>query len=80
MSEQWSWHSQAWCGLVRGLPWIAEPENVSAAERVAMTAVCAGCPVVFECADYVAGEGITSGFWCGSDRTPADELSVGGAA
>ncbi len=79
MAERW--REQAWCATVPGLPWIAEPEDVSEAAGVAMAAVCAGCPVVFECADFVACEGVTSGFWAGTDRTPAGQPGVlGGAA
>lgn len=75
-----SWRAQAWCRLVPELPWIAEPEVVNDAELAAMSGVCAGCPVVFECMDYVACEGITSGFWAGADRTPGDGTELGGAA
>lgn len=75
-----SWTEQAWCRSVPALPWIAEPEDVSPAAEVAMTAVCAACPVVFECQEYVGCAGITGGFWAGAHCTPGEESRLGGVA
>jgi hypothetical protein len=77
---QSAWRDLAWCRLVPGLPWIAESEDVPEAAAVAMAAVCARCPVVYECMESVGCEGITSGFWAGEDRTPRDATQLGGAA
>lgn len=66
------WMLRALCRRVPALPWIAEPETVSDAQRVAMSGVCAACPVFFECADYVACEAINAGFWAGDNRSMDD--------
>ncbi len=64
------WMTNAWCPQVYELPWTADPDRVTFAAEVAMAAVCAACPVWLECADYVAAEHITSGFWAGAHRDP----------
>ena len=75
------WMDAALCRHFPGQPWIAEPEARSTASEAAMGAVCQSCAVFERCQKYVDRVGIVSGFWAGSDRTPADSASdVGGAA
>ncbi len=48
-----------------------------------MAAVCAACPVCFECADFADCEAMTSGFWSGRFRdlrVAVDGVAVDGAA
>jgi hypothetical protein len=80
MATESNWRSLASCALVPELPWIAEEHDVSEPAAVAMAAVCAQCPVFYECADYVACEGVTAGFWAGEQRMPPFLDEMGGAA
>jgi hypothetical protein len=60
-----AWKELAWCRSVPTLPWIGDADRVTEPAEVAMAAVCAGCPVVFECCDYAACKGVDAGFWAG---------------
>lgn len=64
------WRDAALCRLFDNLPWIEDADRVTPADTACMGTVCAACPVVFECGDFAACEGVTSGFWAGRDRTP----------
>ena len=75
-----SWRAGALCRAFPGLPWIVEPHDRSGAATRALEAVCAACPVLPDCGEYVDSRQITSGFWAGRDRTPDTELERGGAA
>jgi hypothetical protein len=68
-----SWQDDALCVNFPGMPWLAEPWDRAVTAERAMGAVCVACPVADSCAQFVAERGISSGFWAGMDRTPADE-------
>jgi hypothetical protein len=75
------WRKAALCRHFPDLPWIAEPRDRSLAAEILLCRVCAACPVRTECWAYVELSGIVSGFWAGSDRAHAYEVSeTGGAA
>ena len=73
MSDQW--RALALCAAFPALPWIGEPSTRSAAAVCAMTVVCQACPVRIDCAAFVEARGVSSGFWAGSERGPADSGS-----
>jgi hypothetical protein len=63
-----AWMSRGVC-LDRGdLPWIAEPEQTTAWERLTMGALCQNCPVRTDCAGCASREKVTAGFWAGRHR------------
>jgi hypothetical protein len=75
------WRSGALCRHFLGMPWLAEPEDLSPSSEAALRAVCMACPVQSDCEAYVERYGIVSGFWAGRDRTPdAQATTRGGAA
>jgi hypothetical protein len=60
---------------------VADRHLVSVLELVAMTVVCARCPVLGLCDAYAAGTRVKVGFWAGRHRDPVGEDPVlGGAA
>ena len=66
--------SAAACTHRLDLPWIGDVETTTTGDRLAMAAVCAGCPVVTACDRYATDEDLTGGFWAGTPRdldTPA---------
>jgi hypothetical protein len=76
---------QAW--MVRGacrsrpeLGWIKEPADVGLGETATMAVVCARCPVLDECAAFVARKHIRGGFWAGQHRDIPQAETYGGAA
>ena len=65
-----SWMSRGVC-IGRGeLPWIADPEQTTAWDRLAMAALCHDCPVLSDCTGYATQEKVTAGYWAGSPRDP----------
>ena len=63
-----AWMRDGSC-LSRGdLPWIADAEQTTAWDRLAMGALCQGCPVLSDCAGYASREEVTAGFWAGRHR------------
>jgi hypothetical protein len=72
-----SWMDRAACVDAPGLPWLAEPDETFLDERLAMTATCAGCRVLSECADYLERAGVVGGFWAGQHRgVPRDPIQT----
>jgi len=62
------------------LPWIGDLETTTTSERLAMAAVCAGCPVVAACDRYATDQDMTGGFWAGTPRdldAPANLVGPG---
>ena len=65
-----AWMNRGVC-LDRGdLPWIADPEQTTAWDRLAMAALCQDCPARSDCAGYASREKVTAGFWAGRNRDP----------
>lgn len=63
-----AWMSRGVC-LDRGdLPWIADADQTTAWDRLAMGTACQGCPVLPDCAGYAGREKVTAGFWAGRHR------------
>ena len=74
-----AWMSRGVC-LERGdLPWIADPEQTTAPDRLAMTAICQDCPVRPDCAGYTSSQKVTAGFWAGRNRDPATSRVLAGS-
>jgi hypothetical protein len=73
-----AWMTDGAC-LQRGdLPWIADPEQSTPWERLAMGAACQDCPVATDCTNYVKRAKVTAGFWAGRHRDPdAPKLFTG---
>lgn len=63
-----AWMRAGTCLGFGDLPWIADPEQTTARERVVMGSLCHDCPVVTDCAAYVTREKVTAGFWAGKNR------------
>lgn len=61
------WMDAAECARVPDLPWV--DEDSSSAARVRMATVCAVCPVLSECREFVTSVETTAGFWAGQDRS-----------
>jgi hypothetical protein len=65
-----SWTSRGVC-LDRGdLPWIADPDNTTVWDRLAMAALCQTCPVLSDCGAFASREKVTAGFWAARPRDP----------
>ena len=75
-----TWMTRALCAVFPTLPWLAEPEDRSAAAERSLRTVCSLCPVASDCAAYVGRRHITSGYWASADRTPNEPQSSSGAA
>ena len=55
--------------LNRGdMPWIADCDQTTTWDRLAMAALCQGCPVLPDCAGYASRAKVTAGFWAGRHR------------
>jgi hypothetical protein len=63
-----TWMEEAACVDAPRLPWVAEPDETSLVDDAAMRTVCAGCPVLAECEEYVRAARIGAGFWAGHHR------------
>lgn len=75
-ADDLAWMRNGAC-LSRGdLPWIADANQTTTWDRLAMGALCQDCPVLSDCAGYVGREKVTAGFWAGSHRDP-DTSRVG---
>jgi hypothetical protein len=73
-----AWMAAGACLQRQDLPWIAEPEQSTPWERLAMGAVCQSCSVRTDCAGYVKRGKVTAGFWAGKHRDPdAPKVFVG---
>jgi hypothetical protein len=76
-----AWMAEAACRNYPGLPWVDDRDRVAVLESVAMTLVCARCPVLQLCDGYAAGTRVGVGFWAGRHRDPyRDDTMLGGAA
>ena len=65
-----AWMSRGLC-IGRGdLRWIADPEQTTPWDRLAMAALCQECRVLSDCAGYATREKVTAGFWAGKPRDP----------
>ena len=72
------WMAEGAC-LSRGdLPWIADPEQATAWERLAMAGACLGCPVLTDCDRYATREKVTAGFWAGKNHDPDNPTGLTG--
>jgi len=73
-----AWMAGGAC-LHRGnLPWIADCDQTTAWERLAMAAMCQDCPALPDCAGYTSREKVIAGFWAGRHRdTDAPTLLAG---
>lgn len=70
-----AWMAGGAC-LSRGdLPWIADAEQTTTWDRLAMGTLCQDCPVLSDCAGYTSREKVTAGFWAGRHRD-ADALTL----
>jgi hypothetical protein len=63
-----AWQTLAACGARADLPWTADEVGTWDAET--MRAVCAGCPVLTDCASFVDRTYVCAGWWAGHDRDP----------
>jgi hypothetical protein len=79
-----AWMAEAACRNHPGLPWVADRDRVSVLESVAMTLVCARCPVLEVCDAYAGAKLVGVGFWASRHRDPVQEDDedpvLGGAA
>ena len=64
------WQTLAACGARADLPWTADPGQVGPWDAETMRGICAGCPVLTDCAAYVAAARVCAGWWAGKDRDP----------
>ena len=71
-SKVWAWLDSAACADEPDLPWTADAAAVSAADFVAMGAVCETCPVLGSCRVAVSEWDVTAGWWAGSNRELSD--------
>ncbi|MGB3685337.1 MAG: WhiB family transcriptional regulator [Ornithinimicrobium sp.] len=63
-----AWQRDSACLSTPELPWAGErPSDV---DQYQMAQVCAGCPVIAECAALADLTKADAGFWAGHDRTP----------
>lgn len=67
------WMAQAACRDRPELPWTHDVDALPRVKGVAarMRAVCNGCPVRAECADFAVTTEATGGFWAGRWRSLA---------
>jgi Transcription factor WhiB len=65
-----AWMAGGACVTRSDLPWIADPEQCTPWERLAMAGLCQDCPVLSACARYAKREKVTAGFWAGAHRDP----------
>lgn len=72
------WMREGACLDHGDLPWIADPEQIAAWDRLVMGALCQDCPVLSDCAGFATAEKVTAGFWAGRDRDPASDIRVAG--
>ena len=75
-----SWMTAAVCTNRPDLPWIGDAETTTTGRRLAMAAVCAGCPVLTACDRFATEQDMTGGFWAGTPRdldTPANLTGPG---
>jgi hypothetical protein len=80
-SRDEAWMAEAACRNHPGLPWVDDRDRVTVLESVAMTLVCARCPVLGSCDVYAAGTRVGVGFWAGRHRDPyRGDTMLGGAA
>ena len=63
-----SWMTAAACTNRPDLPWIGDVETTTTSDRLAMAAVCAGCPVLAACDRFATEQDMTGGFWAGTPR------------
>lgn len=63
-----SWMSQGACADRGDLAWLADADTLPTRQRLVMAAVCAGCPVLTDCARYATEQEMTGGFWAGISR------------
>jgi hypothetical protein len=78
-----TWMAEAACRDHPGLPWLDDRGLVTVLESVAMTLVCARCPVLRVCDAYADGTRVRAGFWAGRHRDPTwedEDPVLGGAA
>jgi hypothetical protein len=61
-----AWMADAACTRMPGLPWIENRQQVPRVIVDLMREICAGCPVLAECADFVVDAEITAGWWAGA--------------
>ena len=59
------------------LPWTADVEDTTAAQRLAMAAVCGRCPVLADCAAYAKAVTATGAFWAGRHRDDTGRVVEG---
>lgn len=72
-----SWMVDAACLDAPGLPWLTGADAVLLPELLAMTRICAACPVLAECAGYVSQASIVGGFWAGRHQgTPRQPVQA----
>ena len=62
------WMADAACARLPGLPWIDNPSRVPVFTRGLMREVCASCPVLARCREFVDEAEVTAGYWAGESR------------
>lgn len=63
-----AWMRDGACLSRVDLPWIADAEQTTAWDRLAMGTLCQGCPVLADCARHANKQKVTAGFWAGRHR------------
>ena len=73
-----AWMAGGACLTRADLPWIADPDQITPWDRLAMAGLCKDCPVLPACARYAHREKVTAGFWAGTQRdTDAPSILAG---
>jgi hypothetical protein len=68
------WMADAACVQIPGLPWIDNPHRVPVFVWELMAEVCASCPVLDRCREFVAEAEIIAGYWAGESRNRVEPL------
>ena len=70
-----NWMARAACASRLDLPWTQDAAQVTPWQVVTMRAICADCPVLFDCLNAVDDLDVTGGWWAGHDRDPHADVS-----
>lgn len=62
------WMEDAACRRIPDLPWTAERGTGPTVLADLMADICGICPVREACAEFVATENVTGGYWAGAHR------------
>ncbi|MDO5699722.1 MAG: WhiB family transcriptional regulator [Dermatophilus congolensis] len=75
MTTSTQWTARAACAGRLDLPWTTDAADVTLWQAATMRAICADCPVLFDCLNAVDDLDVTGGWWAGHDRDPAAQTA-----